>query len=158
MLCPRWDSNPHSNPCKHWELQKTSPIGANPADVRPSPPPKVRTLYTRIFLPDFVCNPGDCRAPLGARGLCFVPTLVPLKIRMHWGLGWIAAEVGYDRRRDDGPSRQTGFDGHHGKFCYVYPISPASMRAGHWPCFGGPDLDALGEGFHLGRVALHDVA
>ena len=39
----------HSSPCKHWKLQKTYAILANPADVRPSPRPKVWTLSTLLF-------------------------------------------------------------------------------------------------------------
>ena len=88
--------------------------------------------------------------------LVSMPTLVPLKIRMHWGLGWIAAEVGYDRRRDDGPAVRLGSMDITANS--AGSARSAQRRCGHWPCFGGPDLDALGEGFHLGGVALHDVA
>jgi hypothetical protein len=45
-LVPEVGLEPHSNPCKHWELPKTYAIRANPADVRPSPAAKVCTMCT----------------------------------------------------------------------------------------------------------------
>ena len=38
---PEVGLEPHSGPYKHWELPKTYAIRASPADIRPSPKPKV---------------------------------------------------------------------------------------------------------------------
>jgi hypothetical protein len=74
----------------------------------------VCTLYTRFFLPSFLHHPWSCRASPEAQQLCFVLTVVPVKITKHRGLGWIVAEVGRDHRREDGPTRRIRFDGRDG--------------------------------------------
>jgi hypothetical protein len=42
---------PHSSPCKLWELQKTCAIRAGPANVRLDPQPRVCTMCTPFFCP-----------------------------------------------------------------------------------------------------------
>ena len=128
-LCPRWDSNRIPTPANTGNSRKHRQSGP----VRPIYDP-VRSLKCVRCTHEFFC-PISCAihataAPLLGRG-----SSVLCQLWFHSRSGCTGAWAGSPPRSatiiagTKGHSRQIGFDEHHGKFCYVYPISPASMRA-----------------------------
>jgi hypothetical protein len=54
----------HSRPCKHWELQKSSPIRGRPADVYGSPTARNVDTVTTSFCATSYLIKGDCRVSI----------------------------------------------------------------------------------------------
>jgi hypothetical protein len=106
---PEVGLEPHSRPCKHWELQKTSAIRASPADVRPNPKPKVCTLCT----PPFCHIPSDFeqlpRSPdRGGAALCCAGCA------SCWRCQWSAADGDRTECRHGGVQHKRGLVIPHG--------------------------------------------
>jgi hypothetical protein len=106
---PEVGLEPHSNPCKHWELQKTYRIRPRPAPVRPDPKPKVRTLSTRL-LPISQSGAAMC-APC-----CVVPQLEihlaapPLRLRAPQEVPpfYLCHRANREKQHDQSPKPESG--------------------------------------------------
>lgn len=81
---PEVGLEPHSSPCKHWEVAETCRISASPAGVRTSPGTRVWTMSTLVApQPDaFRAMLGSASKPVPPRNVAVTVTTAPPQVEL----------------------------------------------------------------------------